>query len=104
MRRRSAPGSPPPSGRATRSKSSPPPGRGRLDLYVSYARSRYRRFSQPFLVHRDDEFTEIDLAYDHPLGRTWRLGPRFIWQDNRSNIVVAAFRRVQGLVELRREF
>jgi len=81
-----------------------PLGRGRFDLYLSYARSRYRRFSEPFLVNREDEWREFDIAYQHPLGRAWRLGPRFIWQDNRSNIVVAAYRRVQGLIELRRDF
>ena len=79
-------------------------GPGRLYLGVQHVRSDFLVFSRPFLVHRHDEFSELHAAYDYALGRNWRLVPRVVLQENRSNIVVTAYERVQWLLELRRQF
>jgi hypothetical protein len=77
---------------------------GSLMARVGEVRSRYLVPSALFAGERRDTAREIEIAYSWRLGDNWTLTPRLLAEENQSSIPLVAFKRVQGLVELRRTF
>ena len=75
-----------------------------IELAFEETHSTYVEYSQLFLGHRRDRLRELRTALPFRLAAGWSLTPQAIYQENRSNVVLASFRRSQLLVELRREY
>ena len=61
-------------------------------------------YSQLFLGHRVDRLQELAVALERQIAFQWFVMPQLVLQQNRSNIPLAEFSRMQALVEIRREF
>ena len=77
---------------------------GRVTIGANNARSDYTEFSQLFNTYRRDRVRGLHASLEYPLAKDWHLTPRWLRDRNDSNLQLAAFKRNQWMVELRRDF